>query len=115
MSEKLSTQDTLIKAWKKAVGQNTITQKLVFHSDRETQQASYYFPKLILNFKGPVGQSISRKSNCWNNAVAASFLKSSKVEWVYKHHYERINQAELSIFQWIETWYNKKKTFSFGF
>ena len=47
--------------------------------------------------------------NCWDNAVAESFFKSLKVEWVYKHSYYQKQQAELSVFTWIETWYNKRR------
>ncbi len=41
-----------------------------------------------------------------------SFFKSLKVEWVYKHDYGRRSEAELSIFQWIETWYNRRRIHS---
>ena len=55
---------------------------------------------------------MSRKGNCRDNAVAESIFKSLKVEWVYKHKYKLRSQAELSIFSWIETWYNKKRIHS---
>jgi len=46
------------------------------------------------------------------NAVAESFFKSLKVEWVYKNNYNKRSEAELSIFSWIETWYNKRRRHS---
>ena len=49
---------------------------------------------------------MSRKGNCWDNAVAESFFKTLKAELVYHHKYETINQAELSVFEYIETFYN---------
>lgn len=52
---------------------------------------------------------MSRKGNCWDNAVAESFFKSLKVEWVYKQKFNDHYQAELAIFKWIETWYNRKR------
>ena len=52
---------------------------------------------------------MSRKGNCWDNAVAEPFFKSLKVEWVYKHDYGFRAEAELSVFQWIETWYNRRR------
>jgi len=55
---------------------------------------------------------MSRKGNCWDNAVAESFFKSLKTEWVYLHKYNYRSQAELSIFSWIETWYNKRRIHS---
>mgnify|MGYP003683017307 CR=1 FL=1 len=55
---------------------------------------------------------MSRKGNCWDNAVAESFFKSLKVEWIYRHTYNSKSQAELSVFKWIETWYNRKRRHS---
>ncbi len=112
MSETLSTNDTIIPAWKMAVRSNTITKELIFHSDRGSQYASYSFTNILKSYGGTVKQSMSRKGNCWDNAVAESFFKSLKVEWVYKHNYHLRSEAELSIFQWIETWYNRRRIHS---
>ena len=112
MSDNLTTQETIIPAWNIAVKSNIITTKLIFHSDRGSQYASYAFTDIIKNYDGFVIQSMSRKGNCWDNAVAESFFKSLKIEWVYKHKYNYRSQAELSIFSWIETWYNKRRIHS---
>ena len=77
------------------------------------QYASEKFRNILKSYKGLVLQSMSRKGNCWDNAVAESFFKSLKAEWVYKHNYQLRSQAELSIFQWIETWYNKNRRHSY--
>lgn len=42
---------------------------------------------------------MSRKGNYWDNAVAESFFKSLKVEWVYKHSYSLKPETKLSVFQ----------------
>ena len=105
MGKTLATADTIIPAWKMAVRSNNITDRLVFHSDRGSQYASYEFTDIL---KGYV-QSMGRKGNCWDNAVAESFSKSLKVEWVYHQNYNFRSEAELSIFQWIGTWYNRKR------
>jgi len=112
MSDNLSTGDTIIPAWNMAVKNNEITKELIFHSDRGTQYASYRFTNILKSHNGLVKQSMSRKGNCWDNAIAESFFKSLKVEWVYKHTYEQKQQAELSVFIWIETWYNKRRRHS---
>jgi len=52
---------------------------------------------------------MSRKGNCWDNAVAESFFKTLKVELIYHHKYEFRSDAKLSIFEYIETWYNRKR------
>ncbi|NLP59305.1 transposase [Lutibacter sp. B1] len=50
---------------------------------------------------------MSRKANCWDNAVAESFFKTLKIE-----QYKSIEQAKTSIFEYIEIWYNKKRLHS---
>ncbi len=95
-----------------AVKSNIVTEKPIFHSDRGSQYASYTFTDVIKSYGGLVIQSMSRKGNCWDNAVAESFFKSLKTEWVYKHKYNYESQAELSVFSWIETWYNKRRIHS---
>lgn len=112
LSKDLTTSNTIIPAWKMAVNQTTITKELIFHSDRGVQYASDVFTKFIRSYNGLVKRSMSRKGNCWDNAVAESFFKSLKVEWVYKHTYSHRSEAELSIFQWIEAWYNKRRIHS---
>ncbi len=109
MSDNLSTEATIILAWNMAVKNNEITKELIFHSDRGTQYASYKFTNILKNYNGLVKQSMSRKGNCWDNAIAESFFKSLKVEWTHKHNYDQKKQAELSTFIWIETWCNKKR------
>ena len=48
----------------------------------------------------------------WDNAVAESFFKSLKVELTYKNQYNLYSDAEISIFKWIETWYNRNRRHS---
>lgn len=108
-SKDLTTENTIITAWRMAVNRNEITKELIFHSDRGSQYASGQFTDLIKSYNGLIKQSMSRKGNCWDNAVAESFFKSLKVEWIYKHQYLTRSQAELSVFKWIETWYNRKR------
>ena len=112
MSKTLATAETIIPAWKMAVRSNDITDRLILHSDRGSQYASYEFTDILKEHNGTVVQSMSRKGNCWDNAVAESFFKSLKVEWVYHQNYSFRSEAELSIFQWIETWYNRRRIHS---
>lgn len=57
---------------------------------------------------------MSRKANCWgwDNAVAESFFKTLKTEWVYHQKYKTIQESELSVFEYIEIWYNRKRLHS---
>ena len=113
LSDTLNTEDTVIKAWQMAIKNTTLTQPLIFHSDQGIQYASQKFTNLLKSYNDLVKQSMSRKGNCWDNAVAESFFKSLKVEWVYWHKYKLRSQAKLSIFQWIETWYNTRRRHSY--
>jgi len=78
MSDNLMTQDTIIVAWNMAAKSTVIAEELIFHSDRESQYASDAFTDIIKNHEGLVIQSMSRKGNYWDNAVAESFFKSLK-------------------------------------
>jgi transposase InsO family protein len=55
---------------------------------------------------------MSRKGNCWDNSVAESFFKTLKTELVYHTYYYTKEQAKLSVFEYIEGWYNKKRRHS---
>ena len=59
-----------------------------------------------------VNQSMSRKGNCWDNAVAESFFKTMKTEMVYHENFITRVQAKLAIFEYIEVWYNRKRRHS---
>jgi putative transposase len=49
---------------------------------------------------------MSRKANCWDNAVAESFFKSLKTELIYGNELICKEQMKLEIFEYIEIWYN---------
>ena len=104
-SRSLKAAYTTIPAWKMAVRNRMITRKLIFHSDRGVQYACYEFANLLSSYK-LVERSMSRKGDCWDNAVAESFFKTLKVEHVYRHSYRTFKDAELSVFEYIESWYN---------
>ena len=55
---------------------------------------------------------MSRKGNCWDNAVAESFFKTIKTELIYQTKYLNIQTASIAVFEWIETWYNKNRRHS---
>ena len=111
MGKGLSAEETIIVAWRMAIGNRPIVQNLIFHSDRGIQYACTKFTN-ILKANKLVCRSMSRKGNCWDNAVAESFFKTIKVESVYNENYHDQDQAKLSIFKWIEIWYNRKRRHS---
>jgi putative transposase len=107
----MKTSDTIIPAWKMAIANNPITSELTFHSDRGVQYASNEF-RMLINSNPLIKQSMSRKANCSDNAVAESFFKTLKVECVYHQKYNTVQEAGLSVFEYIETWYNSRRLHS---
>jgi transposase InsO family protein len=110
LSTTMKARDTVIPAFKMAkINQPLIGDKgLIFHSDRGIQYACDEF-KAELSKHNSIIRSMSRKGNCWDNAVAESFFKTLKVELIYHNKYQTKQQAALSIFEYIETWYNKNR------
>jgi transposase InsO family protein len=111
LSHSLRAQHTSMAAWRMAVINRPIVSTLIFHSDRGVQYACDEFVKLLSKHK-TVQRSMSRKGNCWDNAVAESFFKSLKAEWTNWRNYKTIHEAELSVFQYIEGWYNVSRRHS---
>lgn len=111
ISDSLKANDTVIPAWKMACINRPISEKLVFHSDRGVQYCCNEFATLLRGQKN-VERSMSRKGNCWDNAVAESFFKTIKTELVYDHKFLTKHQAKLEIFDYIEIWYNRKRRHS---
>lgn len=107
LSTTMRAKDTSIKAFKMALINRPIknNQSLIFHSDRGIQYACEEFVYELKKHKSII-RSMSRKGNCWDNAVAESFFKTLKVELIYQNRYQTREEAELSIFEYIETFYN---------
>ena len=83
---------------------------LIWHTDRGSQYASYSHRDLLQQYG--IVQSMSRKGNCWDNAVAESFFHTLKTELVYHEIYETKAQANQSIFEYIEVYYNRQRMHS---
>ena len=55
---------------------------------------------------------MSRNGDCWDNAVTESFLHMLKVELVHRYRFKMRNEARQTIFEYIETYYNRKRAHS---
>jgi transposase InsO family protein len=113
LSNTMKAKETTVAALKMAKINRPIQpyQQLIFHSDRGIQYACEEFASLFKNNEN-ITRSMSRKGNCWDNAVAESFFKTLKTELIYHEKYKTRQQAELSIFEYIETFYNKNRRHS---
>ena len=83
---------------------------LIFHSDRGSQYASNEFRKVLSDNQAI--PSMSRKGDCWDNAVAESFFKTIKSELIYWFNFKTRKEAELRIFEYIEMFYNRYRLHS---
>jgi putative transposase len=112
LSQTMHTQCTVIPALKQAIYRRSIRPQcgLMFHSDRGVQYACDDF-RAILNLYA-IKQSMSRKGNCWDNAVAESFFKTIKTEEL--NNYQLISADKLNslVFKYIEGWYNTRRIHS---
>jgi putative transposase len=111
LSTNMTTDDTVLAAWKMAIINRPITQRLIFHSDRGVQYASHTIKKELEKY--PVTQSMSRKGNCWDNAVAENYFKILKSELVNHTQFHSILQAKTDLFEFIEIWYNRIRKHSY--
>lgn len=85
--------------------------KVIVHSDQGSTYASNDYQALLKKKK--LICSMSRRGNCWDNAVAESFYGSLKNEWVYWENYKTRDQAKKSVFNYIEVFYNRKRRHSY--
>ena len=108
VSDSLSAKNTVIAALKKAVSNRVVKPGIIFHSDRGIQYACPEF-RAALKKTTNANQSMSRKGNCWDNAVAESFFKIIKSELGYDTRFATRRIACLAIFEFIEGWYNRKR------
>jgi len=83
---------------------------VIFHSDRGSQYCSIEFQALITTYQ--MVSSMSRKGNCWDNAVAESFFGSLKTERVFFFNYKTREDARRDITDYIEMFYNSKRRHS---
>ena len=110
MDNRMNARSAVVNAWKMAIKNRPLEKELIFHSDRGIQDTSHEFRRC---FKGlPVLQSMSRKRNCWDNAIAESYFKTLKTELVYHRKFKTRAQAKLELFDYIEVWYNRKRRHS---
>jgi transposase InsO family protein len=83
---------------------------LLWHTDRGCQYASDSHRKLLKQHG--IQQSMSRKANCWDNAVSESFFHSLKIECVNHERYQTREAAKASLFDYIEVFYNRQRLHS---
>jgi putative transposase len=111
LSKDMTTNNTVYQAWINARKTRMIKENFIFHSDRGVQYTANKTSSLFsFNCKKMI-QSMSRKGNCWDNAVAESFFKTIKDEWLYRFKYNTYSQLYDSIEEYMN-WYNNERLHS---
>lgn len=104
------TADLAQSAMERALGQRHVAPGLVHHSDQGAQYANHQYQR-FLEARGFIA-SMSRKGNCYDNAMMESFFHTLKMEHVYWHSYRSRRDAETSLFDFIELFYNPERLHS---
>jgi putative transposase len=104
MNNQLS-EDLTATALKQAVKRKKPPEGLIHHSDRGRQYACYRHRALLRRYG--ITPSMSRKGNCYGNAYMESFFSTLKGELVHGERYRTREDARLSIFEYVEVFYNR--------
>ena len=105
------TKQLVIDALRKAFLRRCPKPGLIFHSDRGSQYASAAFRRMLKLYG--IRQSMSRKGDCWDNAVAERFFRSLKSEMTNWKSYKTREQLSTEVFRYIEMFYNTTRLHSY--
>lgn len=111
MSQRMG-KSLVMDALRMALGRRRPDQaeSLMHHSDRGSQYASQAYQDLLREHN--ITCSMSRRANCWDNAMMESFFATLKKERVHHESYATREAARQSVFQYIELFYNTKRRHS---
>ncbi len=105
------TANIVVDAFRMALFKEKRHTPAIVHSDRGSQYASEVFRAELKKYG--CKQSMSRKGNCWDNAVAESFFGTLKTELVHHEKFKTREEARQSIFEYIEVFYNRQRLHSY--
>ena len=108
--DKTIAETLVMQATRQAILRRNPAKGLIFHSDRGSQYAGNDF-KALLKDNAFVG-SMSKKGDCWDNAVAESFFHTLKVELIHRMKFRTREEARIRIFEYVEAYYNRKRAHS---
>ena len=101
----------IVDALTMAVSRRDISEGLLLHSDRGVQYRKGNEYQQLLTDSG-IQPSMSRKGNCWDNAVMESFFSRLKVELIYPENYRTVDELRAGLFEYIEIFYNRQRRHS---
>ena len=118
-------RDLAIRALNMAIAFRAPPKGCIHHTDRGSQYCSHDYQKILCQHgfkvsplgrfcraKSPVGQWMSSKGNCYDNAAVETFFKTIKAELIWRRSWETRRQAEMAIFEYINGFYNPRRRHS---
>ncbi len=102
--------DIILEPLRMALHDRKYPKDVIVHSDRGTQYASRIYRDLLESHG--LRCSMSRRGNCYDNAVAESFFATLKKELIYRRHWSTKMEAAIAIDAWIGNWYNRHRRHS---
>jgi len=109
--DRCMTRWLVMRALNMAIQNGNVELGLIHHSDRGVQYACQDFQALLETHA--IECSMSRKGDCWDNAVAESFFHTLKVEQTRDRNYKTRQEAKKDIFEYIEVFYNRQRRHSY--
>jgi len=109
----LDTQPTAalpLTAWQQAVASRCPAPGLLHHSDRGTQYACTAYQTVLQRYQ--VVTSMSRRGDCWDNAVVERFFASLKIERLHERRYATLEELRADVADYIEGFYNRRRRHS---
>ena len=104
-------RDLVIKSVMMVVMRHQPLNKVILHSEQGSQYTSDDYQAFLK--ANNLTSSMSRRGHCLDNAVAESFFHFLKTECVYQEQYKTRDEAKISIFDYIEVFYNRKRKHSY--
>ncbi len=105
LSRELALDALLMAVWRRQP-----IDRVIVHSDQGSQYGSDDFKRFCVAHN--LEPSMSRRGNCWDNAVAESFFSSLKKERIRKRIYKTRELARADVFDYIEVFYNRTRRHS---
>ena len=108
--EKHMRESLILEAFNMAVSCRDLEDDLLLHSDRGVQYRGHEYQQALR--ANDIKCSMSRKGNCWDNAVMESFFSRLKVELIYAESYKTVDETQAGLFEYIEIFYNRQRRHS---
>lgn len=103
-------ESLILEALDVAISQRELKPSILIHSDRGVQYRGNEYQDALK--RHGIACSMSRKGNCWDNAVMESFFSRLKVELIYAENYKLVDEARTGIFEYIEIFHNRARRHS---